>query len=127
MSINISKDKSEIFELNIRNKKMVSQQAKCSVCGKAGNSFFDEIPETKFCWKCKEIEQKRKIYSQKNHVLKAFINKYGNYEDENHFLYSKETQIVIGKQVGDVVMKLNEQDIETCKLMFLDYDQLCIE
>ena len=24
---------------------MVSQQAKCSVCGKAGSSFFDEIPE----------------------------------------------------------------------------------
>ena len=106
---------------------MVSQQAKCSVCGKAGSYFFDEIPETKFCTKCKEIEQKRKLYSQKNHVLKASINKYGNYEDENHFLYSKETQIVIGKQVGDVVMKLNEQDIETCKSMFLDYDQLCIE
>ena len=109
-----------------------NQELADKIISKAYNTYASTNKTTKRnknLPKISEAEENAKLIerARENHVLKASINKYGNYEDENHFLYLKETQIVIGKQVGDVVMKLNEQDIETCKLMFLDYDQLCIE
>jgi hypothetical protein len=60
-------------------------------------------------------------------IRRIVKNNYGNFEDGDGLVWSKETSKVIGRQVGDSVRRLTSEDIEICRSKFLEYDTRMVE
>jgi len=116
----------------------MSQQILLEFCENIAQKYNIELNSVLECWNpnvveigikgikgikvVKEVKETKKK-SMMSSNIEPKLNAYGNYEHkQSGFVFDKDTKKVIGKQVGETVMKLNESDLEMCKRMSVSYD-----
>jgi hypothetical protein len=72
-----------------------------------------------------EREVIKKLCSQESRRVTK--NKYGNFSDCDDLVWSEVSMKVIGRQIGDTVRRLTQEDIELCKANFIEFDTRMIE